>query len=68
MKSPRLWETWESNMSYLHTPVMLPEVLNFLKISSGGKYIDCTLGGAGYTLAIAKQIGKKGEVLELRLR
>lgn len=46
---------------------MLPEVLNFLNISPGGKYIDCTLGGAGYTLEIAKRIGEKGEIVSLDL-
>lgn len=64
---PKLWEIWESNMNYSHTPVMLSEVLDFLEVGVGGKYIDCTLGGAGYTMAIAQKIGSQGEVLSLDL-
>jgi len=50
-------------MEYRHVPVMLDEVLRFLKPKVGGRYIDCTLGGAGYTLAISAAVGKKGLVL-----
>jgi 16S rRNA (cytosine1402-N4)-methyltransferase len=42
---------------------MLEEVLNFLQPKSGGYYIDCTLGGAGYTQAISKIAGENGHVL-----
>ncbi len=41
-----------------HTPVMLAEVLKFLQVRPGGKYIDTTLGDAGHTLEILKQGGK----------
>jgi 16S rRNA (cytosine1402-N4)-methyltransferase len=44
---------------------MLEEVIKYLKVKPGGIYIDCTLGGAGYTLEIAKRAGKKGRVLAL---
>lgn len=50
-------------MEFGHTPVMLTEVLEALAVKSGGKYIDCTLGGASYTLAIAEKCGVKGRVL-----
>lgn len=50
---------------YHHVPVMLPEVLDFLAVKSGGKYIDCTLGGAGYTLEIAKRCKIDGRLLSL---
>lgn len=35
-----------------HIPVMLPEALENLRAVSAGRYLDCTLGGAGHTLAI----------------
>lgn len=42
---------------------MLLEVLRFLEPRVGGRYIDCTLGGAGYALKIAELAGKKGVVI-----
>lgn len=50
-------------MEFGHIPVMLTEVLEVLNIKSGGNYIDCTLGGAGYTLAVANKCGPSGQVL-----
>lgn len=44
---------------------MLSEVVKHLAVKPGGIYIDCTLGGAGYTLEIAKRVGPKGRVLAL---
>ncbi|MDP3837009.1 MAG: 16S rRNA (cytosine(1402)-N(4))-methyltransferase RsmH [bacterium] len=52
-------------MSYEHIPVMLPEVLSILNPKPGETIIDCTLGGAGYTLAISSVVGKKGRVISL---
>lgn len=40
-----------------HIPVLLKEVLEYLKVEPGKKYIDCTLGGGGHTKAIAKAGG-----------
>ncbi len=54
-------------MIYEHVPVMLAEVLKYLDLQPGKKYIDCTLGGAGYTMAIAKATGKKGLVVGVDL-
>lgn len=54
-------------MQYQHIPVMLAEVLELLELKPGGRYLDGTLGGAGYTLAIAKEIGPKGQVLSTDL-
>ncbi|KAI8978127.1 MraW methylase family-domain-containing protein [Pilobolus umbonatus] len=36
----------------IHTPVMLPEILNHLKPKSGELYCDMTFGDGGYTKAI----------------
>ena len=32
-------------MEFKHTPVMLDEVIDGLKIKKDGIYVDCTLGG-----------------------
>lgn len=52
-------------MSYQHIPVLLPEVLKLLNPQPGQTYIDCTLGGAGYTTALARLVGPKGKVLAI---
>ncbi|MHB8903979.1 MAG: 16S rRNA (cytosine(1402)-N(4))-methyltransferase RsmH [Patescibacteria group bacterium] len=54
-------------MAYNHIPVMLSEVLEYLKPEAGQKFIDGTLGGAGYTLALAKVVGDKGRILSTDL-
>ncbi len=54
-------------MSYEHLPVMLDEVLKYLKPRPGKKYIDCTLGGASYTVALAKIVGDQGRVIGVDL-
>ena len=46
---------------------MLREVLEFLDPLPGQKFIDCTLGGAGYTLAIAEKVGQEGKVIGIDL-
>lgn len=46
---------------------MLKEILAYLNPKSGENYIDCTLGGAGYTLEIAKRIGSEGKILSIDL-
>jgi len=55
------------NMKSFHTPVMLKEVLECLRPKPGGYYLDATLGGAGYTIEIAKRVGEKGRVLAIDL-
>lgn len=47
---------------YSHIPVMLPEVLEYLQPKNGEKIFDGTLGGANYSLAIAKAVGPEGQV------
>ena len=54
-------------MKYEHIPVMLNEVSEYLRLRPGYKVIDCTLGGAGYTLAMAREVGEKGSVLAIDL-
>lgn len=45
-------------MSEYHVPILLGQVLNFLNVQSGKKYIDCNLGGAGHTKEILKLGGQ----------
>jgi 16S rRNA (cytosine1402-N4)-methyltransferase len=54
-------------MDYQHIPVMLKEVLAGLNPKPGQKFIDCTLGGAGYTLALSKLVGESGKILAVDL-
>lgn len=54
-------------MEFIHLPVMLEEALEGLNLIKDGNYIDCTLGGAGHTMAILERIGPKGRVIALDL-
>lgn len=47
-----------------HTPVLLKEALENLRVKKGGKYIDATLGDAGHTIEILK---KGGSVLGIEI-
>lgn len=46
---------------------MLKEVVEYLAPKPGGNYIDCTLGGGGYSQAILERAGDKGKVLAIDL-
>ena len=50
-------------MSFNHIPVMLNEVIENLKILPSGKYVDCTIGGAGHSSEIVKRLNKFGLLL-----
>lgn len=54
-------------MEYKHTPVMLKEVMEIFKPKTGQSFIDCTLGGGGYSEAILEKIGGQGKVLAVDL-
>lgn len=45
-------------MSTYHTSVLLQEVLDYLDIAPGQKYIDATLGGGGHSLEIVRRGGQ----------
>ncbi len=44
----------------IHESVLLKESVDSLEIKKEGIYVDCTLGGGGHTLEIAKRLGEKG--------
>ncbi len=44
----------------MHTPVLLKESIEFLKIAPDGIYFDCTSGGGGHSEEIAKRLSEKG--------
>lgn len=54
-------------MEYKHTPVMLKETMDFLNPKEGEYFIDCTLGGGGYTRELAQKAGEKGKILAIDL-
>jgi 16S rRNA (cytosine1402-N4)-methyltransferase len=54
-------------VDYVHTPVMLKEVLEFLNPLPGQNFIDCTLGSGGYTFSIAKRIVPRGKIIGIDL-
>ena len=47
-------------MEFNHKPIMLKEVIENLNIKPNGVYVDLTLGGAGHSCEIAKQLSEKG--------
>ena len=48
-----------------HVPVMLEEVIAALNVRAGGRYVDCTLGGAGHAEAILERSQPGGVLLGL---
>jgi 16S rRNA (cytosine1402-N4)-methyltransferase len=42
-------------MNNYHTPVLLKEVIELLRIQAGQKYLDATIGGAGHTKALLEK-------------
>ena len=48
---------------YRHTPVLLAECLEALAPQSGDTCLDCTLGGAGHSLELARAIAPGGTLI-----
>lgn len=50
-------------MEFVHIPVLLHEVLDGLQIKPDGVYVDGTVGGAGHSTEIAKQLTAGGRLI-----
>src|SRR5579884_173504 len=46
-----------------HVPVLFKEAIRYLNVRPGGTYCDATLGLAGHSTAIARQIGPLGTLI-----
>jgi len=58
------WESSESNLKgMIHIPVLQKEVLKYLDPKPNQNFIDCTIGGAGHTLAILEKNKPEGKIL-----
>ena len=50
-------------MEFQHVSILLPECLEQLRLRGDGVYVDATLGGAGHSLAIARQLTAGGRLI-----
>ena len=48
---------------FSHTSVLLFECIDSLNIRDGFTYVDCTAGGGGHSLQIAKRMGKNSRLI-----
>ena len=49
--------------NFSHTSVLLFECIEALNIRDGYTYVDCTTGGGGHSLEIAKRMGKNSRLI-----
>lgn len=49
--------------TFSHTSVLLYECIDALNIRDGYTYVDCTAGGGGHSLEIAKRMGKNSRLI-----
>lgn len=50
-------------MEFKHISVLLDECIEGLKIKKDGIYVDCTLGGAGHSSVILKNLDQNGRLI-----
>lgn len=53
------------SIPFYHQPIMLEQVIEGLHIRPDGTYVDCTVGGAGHSLEIAKRLGEGGKLIAI---
>lgn len=46
-----------------HIPVLLEQIIRGLNIRPDGTYVDCTLGGAGHSIRIARELSENGQLI-----
>lgn len=51
------------DISFSHTSVLLFECIEALNIRDGYTYVDCTAGGGGHSLEIAKRLGPNSRLI-----
>ena len=51
------------DIQFSHTSVLLYECIEALNIRNGYTYIDCTAGGGGHSLEIAKRMGQDSRLI-----
>jgi 16S rRNA (cytosine1402-N4)-methyltransferase len=56
---------WEEER--IHEPVLLKEVIEWLKVEKNKNYVDCTIGEGGHAIEILKRNGPKGKVLGIEI-
>lgn len=52
-------------MEFSHISVMAKEVIEALDVTRGGVYVDCTAGGGGHSLEIAKRLPGNSRLISL---
>lgn len=52
-----------SDVNFSHTSVLLFECIEALNIRDGYTYVDCTTGGGGHSLEIAKRMGQNSRLI-----
>jgi len=52
-----------SDIPFSHTSVLLSECIEALNIRDGYTYVDCTTGGGGHSLEIAKRMGENSRLI-----
>ena len=52
-----------ADIQFSHVSVLLPECIEGLNIRDGYTYVDCTTGGGGHSLEIAKRLGKNSRLI-----